>query len=68
MRQKKNAVAVSRSPSLQARRRTGVLEMTYRCRSGQHLRAKTRTLLLWVNQGKVKGYALSGTERHCGAF
>ncbi|MBZ5720716.1 MAG: helix-turn-helix domain-containing protein [Acidobacteriia bacterium] len=28
-----------------------------------YLKVKVRTLLLWVRQGKVKGYALSGTQR-----
>ncbi len=28
-----------------------------------YLRVKTRTLLLWVRQGKVLAYALSGTKR-----
>jgi excisionase family DNA binding protein len=29
--------------------------------AAHHLRIKPRTLLLWVRQGKVKGFALSGT-------
>jgi excisionase family DNA binding protein len=33
-----------------------------------HLRVKTRTLLLWTRQGKVKGYVLSGTRRHVWRF
>jgi len=28
-----------------------------------YLKVKPRTLLLWVRQGKVKAYALSGTKR-----
>jgi hypothetical protein len=32
------------------------------------LRVKARTLLLWVRQGKVKGYSLSGTKRHVWRF
>jgi excisionase family DNA binding protein len=28
-----------------------------------HLKIKVRTLLLWVRQGKVKAFALSGTKR-----
>jgi excisionase family DNA binding protein len=30
--------------------------------AAQYLRIKTRTLLLWVRQGRVKGFALSGTR------
>jgi len=26
-----------------------------------HLKVKQRTVLLWVRQGKIKGYRLSGT-------
>jgi hypothetical protein len=32
--------------------------------AADHLRVKTRTLLLWTRQGKVKGYPLSGSQRH----
>ena len=32
--------------------------------AAEHLRIKTRTLLQWTRQGKIKGYALSGGERH----
>lgn len=32
--------------------------------AAEHLRIKTRTLLLWTRQGKVNGYALSGGQRH----
>jgi len=28
-----------------------------------HLRVKARTLLLWTRQGKINGYALSGSSR-----
>jgi excisionase family DNA binding protein len=28
-----------------------------------YLKVRPRTLLLWTRQGKVKGYALSGTRR-----
>jgi excisionase family DNA binding protein len=31
--------------------------------AAQHLKVKTRTLLFWVKQGKVRGYRLSGTKR-----
>ena len=33
-----------------------------------YLKVKTRTLLLWVRQGKVKAYALSGTKRRVWRF
>ena len=33
-----------------------------------YLRVKARTLLLWARQGKVKAYALSGTERRVWRF
>ena len=32
------------------------------------LRVQTRTVLLWVRQGKLKGYALSGHTRHVWRF
>ena len=31
--------------------------------AADHLKVKTRTLLQWVRQGKVKGFALSGIQR-----
>jgi len=33
-----------------------------------YLKIKVRTLLLWVRQGKVKGFALSGTKRRFWRF
>jgi excisionase family DNA binding protein len=33
-----------------------------------YLKVKSRTLLLWVRQGKVKGFALSGTRRRVWRF
>jgi excisionase family DNA binding protein len=36
--------------------------------AAQHLRVKVRTLLLWVRQGKVKAFALSGTKRRVWRF
>lgn len=36
--------------------------------AARYLRVKPRTLLLWVRQGKVKGFALSGTKRHIWRF
>jgi excisionase family DNA binding protein len=36
--------------------------------AAQYLKVKPRTLLLWVRQGKVKGFALSGTKRRVWRF
>jgi len=36
--------------------------------AAQYLKVKPRTLLGWVRQGKVKGYPLSGTQRHIWRF
>ncbi len=36
--------------------------------AAHYLKVKPRTLLFWVRQGKVKGYALSGTKRHVWRF
>ena len=36
--------------------------------AARYLKVKSRTLLLWVRQGKVKGFALSGTKRHVWRF
>jgi len=33
-----------------------------------YLKVKVRTVLLWVRQGKVKGFALSGAKRHVWRF
>jgi excisionase family DNA binding protein len=33
-----------------------------------YLRVKPRSLLLWVRQGRVKGYALTGTRRRVWRF
>jgi excisionase family DNA binding protein len=33
-----------------------------------YLKVRTRTVLLWVRQGKLKGYALSGAKRHVWRF
>lgn len=34
----------------------------------EYLKVKPRTLLLWVRQGKIKAYALSGTKRRIWRF
>lgn len=36
--------------------------------AARYLKVKSRTLLLWVRQGKVKGFALSGMKRHVWRF
>jgi excisionase family DNA binding protein len=36
--------------------------------AAHHLKVKVRTLLLWVRQGKVKAFALSGTKRRVWRF
>ena len=36
--------------------------------AAHYLKIRTRTLLLWARQGKVKGYVLSGTRRHVWRF
>ncbi len=36
--------------------------------AAEHLRVKVRTLLLWVRQGRVKAFALSGTKRRVWRF
>src|SRR5215470_18403759 len=36
--------------------------------AAKYLRVKARTVLLWVRQGKVKAFALSGTKRHVWRF
>jgi len=36
--------------------------------AANYLRVKSRTLLLWARQGKVKGYTLSGSSRHVWRF
>ncbi len=36
--------------------------------AAEHLRINTRTLLLWTRQGKIRGYALSGGQRHVWRF
>ena len=36
--------------------------------AARHLKVKPRTLLLWVRQGKVQAFALSGTKRHVWRF
>jgi excisionase family DNA binding protein len=36
--------------------------------AAKYLKVKTRSLLLWVRQGKVQAYALSGTRRRVWRF
>lgn len=36
--------------------------------AARYLRVEARTVLLWVRQGKIRGYALSGMKRHVWRF
>jgi excisionase family DNA binding protein len=36
--------------------------------AAQYLNVKVRTMLLWARQGRVKAYALSGTQRRVWRF
>jgi excisionase family DNA binding protein len=36
--------------------------------AAQYIKVKPRTLLLWVRQGKIRAYALSGTKRRVWRF
>ncbi len=36
--------------------------------AANHLKIKPRTLLLWVRQGRMKAFALSGTKRRVWRF
>jgi len=36
--------------------------------AAEYLKVRKRSLLLWVRQGKVKAYALSGTKRRIWRF
>jgi excisionase family DNA binding protein len=36
--------------------------------AAHYLKVKARTLLCWVRQGKIKGYALSGSRRRVWRF
>ena len=36
--------------------------------AAQYLKVKTRTLLMWVRAGKIKAFALSGTQRRIWRF
>lgn len=67
MRQEKDAITAF-IPSSQTQPRTDVLEWLTAAEAAQHLKAGPRTLLRWVKEGKVKGYALSGTERRTWRF
>ncbi len=60
-----NNAAAPQPPTMQGQQ---VTEWLTAEEAAQHLKVKTRTLLLWVRQGKVKGYALSGTRRRVWRF
>ena len=36
--------------------------------TAEYLKVKPRTVLLWVRQGKLQAFALSGTKRHVWRF
>jgi len=36
--------------------------------AAEYLKVKTRSLLRWVREGKIRGYALSGTRRRIWRF
>jgi excisionase family DNA binding protein len=36
--------------------------------AASYLKVDPRTVLLWVRQGKLKGFSLSGTQRHVWRF
>ena len=60
-----NNAAAPQPPTMQGQQPTEWLTAE---EAAQHLKVKTRTLLVWVRQGKVKGYALSGTRRRVWRF
>jgi excisionase family DNA binding protein len=60
-----NNAAAPQPPDMQGQQLTEWLTAK---EAAQHLKVKTRTMLLWVRQGKVKGYALSGTRRRVWRF
>jgi len=60
-----NNAATPQPPGMQGQQLTEWLTAK---EAAQHLKVKTRTVLLWVRQGKVKGYALSGTRRRVWRF
>ena len=47
---------------------TGQSEWLTAIEGAKYLKVKVRTLLLWVRQGKVKAFALSGTKRRVWRF
>ena len=52
-----------------AEARTAASEWLTAAEAAQYLKSKSSgILLLWVRQGKVKGYALSGIRRHVWRF
>ncbi len=58
-------------PQLQASEEQPIehpLEWLTAAEAAAYLKVKVRTLLLWVRQGKIKGYALSGTKRRVWRF
>src|SRR5713101_4679970 len=60
-----NNAAAPQPPTMQGQQ---VTEWLTAKEAAQHLKVKERTLLVWVRQGKVRGYALSGTKRRIWRF
>ncbi len=55
-------------PSPTSQRQPATSEWLTTSEAARYLKVKTRTLLLWARQGKVKGYTLSGVTRHVWRF
>jgi len=49
-------------------RRVSEIDWLTASEAAAYLKVKVRSLLLWVRQGKIKGYALSGTRRRVWRF
>jgi excisionase family DNA binding protein len=47
---------------------TSTLDWLTAKEAAEYLKVKVRTLLLWVRQGKVQAFALSGTKRRVWRF
>ena len=61
-----STVAAAQQPLAQPQ--TTLVEWLTASEAAAYLKVKTRTLLLWARQGKVKGYTLSGATRHVWRF
>lgn len=47
---------------------TQVCEWLAAAEAARYLKLRPRTLLVWVRQGKIKGFRLSGKKRHVWRF